>query len=154
MLHAGPPKERLRLLLEVLDECDNERTLCKQHRGHPCYDGHRLLRESHLKIGFRHKIGRVQLLERVGDALGLCPREAALFEFLDDAVVSMTNVCIYRQYTSGVVACKNRHFGVVIRRTVGSAPQVKRLGTSHEEAGVHGACRWGSTHATGRCGLD
>jgi hypothetical protein len=39
-----------------------------------------------LEIGFRSKVGGVELFQRVGDAFGLRAREAPLFEFIDDAV--------------------------------------------------------------------
>jgi hypothetical protein len=73
-------------LLEVLDEGDDQCALCEEYARYPLDDGDGLMSECEFKIGFRDEGGGVEFFERFSDAFGLRPREAPLFEFLDDAV--------------------------------------------------------------------
>jgi hypothetical protein len=63
--------------------------------------------------------GRIQLFERLGDAFGLCAREASLFEFLDEAI-GVDDQCLHRPsvYRPSVFLQTRRGYRTASSRTL------------------------------------
>lgn len=66
-------------LLQVFQKGHDERPLREEYSRHPLDDGRRLIGKRNLKVAFSDQLRCIQLLQDLGDALGLRAGKASLF---------------------------------------------------------------------------